>query len=353
MASTSSMTGSVYTKTDATNKSSLHGSRASLHSRDETEATTISGMDDDYSEYCDDLVEEEEQLDDLELELIGFAKRRLRRTLSANDVQPRDRGATGSSNDLKKMRRAVTLPTTSPQELEDRMAQAATTNGYYQDPQRQQNADPAEDSIRPDMFLQDTLRGVSAKTFESKTWEAYFTVVTDECIATHSLMVSRAIRQNDVDKLRQLHDEQEGMPLDSCNPQGESMMHLASRLGKVQVVKFLMEHANVSVRVRDDQGKTPLHDVCWSNKPNFDLVRYIVDQSPELLFIADYRNFTALHYVPTSCWRDWCDWIEANASWLRQKVQDSTWLKVQQDLDSAQARMQRLLAKAASAMEES
>ena len=347
---------SSHTARSVTSKRNLQGSQTSLQSRDETEATTI--PDDDYSEFDEDC------LDDIEEALEVFAKRRVRRAVSADDAlhQMRHRGAGAGEGKYKSFRRAVTLRDgeQQAQDVRDRIDKAATTNGYFQDPTP---AAPSDDSpIRPDRFLEEALHGVSPATFASKTWEPYFTGVTEERRKAHRVCVSRAIRSNNVETLRQLHNEyqQEGegdststAPLDGCNSHGESMMHLACRLGNAQVVKFLIEEAGVSVKVRDDQGKTPLHDVCWSNKPNFDLVRYIVNHSPELLFIADYRDFSALHYIPTGCWQEWCDWIEANASWILEKVKDSTWLRVQNDLDTAQQRMQRLLAKAASAMEES
>lgn len=353
---------SSHTARSATSKRNLQGSHRSLQSQDETEATTIT--DDDYSAFEED----DDYLDDIEEALEVFAKRRVRRTVSADDTlhRMRQKGAVAGAGKYKSLKRAVTLSERrgtkeAQEEVRDRIDNAATTNGYFQDP----NPAPCDDSpMRPDKFLQEALHGLSATTFASKTWEPYFTHVTEERIAAHKVCVSRAIRSNDIDSLRQLHNDyqkQQGEstvaastpPLDGCNSHGESMIHLACRLGNARVVKFLMEEAGVSVKVRDDQGKTPLHDVFWSNKPNFDLVRYIVNHSPELLFISDYRDFSALHYIPTACWQEWCDWIEANASWILEKVKDSTWLRVQNDLDTAQQRMQRLLAKAASAMEES
>lgn len=347
----------------------FQSSHTSLHSRDETETTAVSGADDD--EYWEDL-EEEEHFDEIEKELIAFTKRRVRRTVSADDTlhqMRRGRGSRVTSDAAgKHLRRAVTLDdgAKSAQMVLDRITKANATNGYFQEPASTVAAEATEEdasqSLRPVRFLEDTLHGVSAKTFDSKTWEPYFTLVTEERIAAHNIDVARAIRRNDVDTLRQLYQGQQGetgiatttsaTPLDGCNSHGESMMHLACRLGNSQVVKFLIGEAGVSVKVRDDQGKTPLHDVCWSNKPNFELVRFIVNHSPELLFIADFRDFTALHYIPTACWQEWRDWIESNATWLLEKVKDSAWLKVQNDVDAAQLRMKRLLAKAAIALEE-
>lgn len=322
----------------------------SMKGIDLTEDRTVSTFGEDYSETSEDFEDEDDEeavFDDIEEELMSFAKRKIRRTHSVNDTTLAARRTRSSTDAPKSLRRAVTMPAMSSEDFLNRMNQAAAKNGYYQDPKK---LNSEAEVIRTDQFLRDALSGISADSFDCQQWEAYFAVVTEERIAAHSVKVSEAIRRGNIDKLRQLHEEQ-GASFDSCNSHGESMMHLACRLGKIEVVEYLMKEAHVSVRARDDQGKTPLHDVCWSNKPNFELVRCIVEQSPELLFISDYRGFAAFTYIPNSCWKEWNEWIESNTEWLEQKVKDSRWLKVQQDMDSAQARMQRLLAKAALAME--
>jgi len=277
-------------------------------------------------------------LDDIEQELLDLSMQRRRGLRRSNERRHR----------------------ASPKTLEERM-DASMKNLYLQDPEQLQSkveADVDSDCIRPDQFLRDNLRGVNFQAFASKSWELYFTVVTPERIAAHCKQVGRAIRKNHMDQLYLLQEQGSDVILDSCNSHGESMMHLACRLGRIEAVKFMVAQAQNSqansssaprsaLRVRDDQGKTPLHDVCWSNKPNFDLVRFLVEASPELLFIEDYRHFSPLHYVPTSCWKQWNDWISSNATWLQELVKESTWLKVQTDLDVAGERMQRLLNKAA------
>ena len=134
-----------------------------------------------------------------------------------------------------------------------------------------------------------------------------------------------------------------GARLDGCNKHGESSMHLACRLGNVEVIQFLTEEARVSVRVRDDCGRTPLHDAAWQSIPNFELIKYILDQAVELLFLEDHRGYTALHYVPACAHQVWCDWIEEHQGWLQQKVHNSSWLRARDDLDQAQIRLRRLM----------
>ena len=58
-----------------------------------------------------------------------------------------------------------------------------------------------------------------------------------------------------------------------------------------------MNEAKVSIRVRDEGGRTPLHDAAWTDRPNFDLVKIILKDSPELMFVKDDRRYSPLSYV--------------------------------------------------------
>ena len=82
--------------------------------------------------------------------------------------------------------------------------------------------------------------------------------------------------------------------------------------------------------------------------PNFDLIQFILNQSPELLFITDNRGFTALRYIPQSCWEPWCDFIEDSLSFLRLKINHSEFLSAHCQLDDAQERLHALMRRAAS-----
>jgi len=205
-----------------------------------------------------------------------------------------------------------------------------------------------QDPKRPDVFLVQTLKisnYITQDTLTSDSWEPYFTAVTPERVAAHSLVVAKAIRRADLCALKALRKQ--GAKLNGCNKQGESSIHLACRIGNLSVLKFLVNIASVSVRVRDDQGKTPLHDACWTASPNFQVIHFILNQAPELLFLTDHRGYTALHYVPAECQDDWVQWIDEHQEWLRRKVHDSTWIKARDQLDDAQKRLRNLMEKAA------
>ncbi|KAL7434017.1 hypothetical protein ACHAXH_002216, partial [Discostella pseudostelligera] len=73
--------------------------------------------------------------------------------------------------------------------------------------------------------------------------------------------VVSAIRSNNVESLRKLHAD--GANLQCGNQYGETLIHLACRRSHRELISFLVKEAGVSLRVRDDFGRTPMHDVCW------------------------------------------------------------------------------------------
>ena len=117
-----------------------------------------------------------------------------------------------------------------------------------------------------------------------------------------------AIHNRDIDTLRAWHAE--GRPLQTSSPFGDTLLHIACRRGYLDVVIFLVKEASVSLWVQDEQGRTPLHVGCHSSEPWFDLVDFIVQQDPDLLFVADVRGSMPLDYAPRETWADWIAFLE-------------------------------------------
>jgi ankyrin repeat protein len=103
------------------------------------------------------------------------------------------------------------------------------------------------------------------------------------------------------------------------NKFGESILHLACRHGKTGIVEFLMFQAGSSPRVICDSGRTPMHDACWTATPNFECIRLVLKEVPDLLLIADKRGFTPLVYLPRDTWGEWSDFLERNRDILAPK----------------------------------
>lgn len=324
---------------------------------DDSDATqvTMRTQDTDYSDSDDSDSDEDYDsdedsgYDDLEQEMLCFDLKLMRRRNASRGDTLANLLANKEEN---KLSRPEHLKRSSGLDLFKRMALANENNSYFQRINPSDDASASSASPSPDQFLKEKLKTkyTTESTFRSKTWEAYFTAVTPERLRAHQLVVASAIRKADLTELKRLVAN--GARLDGCNRQGESSIHLACRLGDTTIVQYLTQEAKVSVRVRDDCGRTPLHDAAWTNEPNFGLVRHILEQAPELLFLQDFRGYTALHYVPVDAREAWCDWIQDHQDWLREKVHLSSWLKASDDLDRAQARVKRLLERTRSFMDD-
>jgi Ankyrin repeats (3 copies) len=141
---------------------------------------------------------------------------------------------------------------------------------------------------------------------------------TPAMIDAYKIETIRMVREKKLDELRKSH--QEGDVLNCCNRFGESLIHLACRRGCTEIVTFFVKEAGVSLYVRDDYGRTPLHDACWTAEPTFDLVEFLVNEAPELLCIKDVRGHTPLNYVRKEHWSEWLDFLESRKEMLRPKV---------------------------------
>jgi len=91
-------------------------------------------------------------------------------------------------------------------------------------------------------------------------------------------------------------------PFRCSNRFGESLMHLACRRGRTEMVRFLVEelpggNPSQMLSIKDDCHKTPLHDACWTPDPNFELVELILEHAPEQVLMQDVRGNTPFDYV--------------------------------------------------------
>jgi ankyrin repeat protein len=127
----------------------------------------------------------------------------------------------------------------------------------------------------------------------------------------------------DLDMMKE--HERTGGTLQCCNKFHESILHTICRRGHVHLLKHILEKkeegtTKVSIRLRDDYGRTPLHDAAWTDKPNFELVTLLLQACPDLLLIADQRGFTPMAYVGRQRWEEWCVFLEQNKELLTPQV---------------------------------
>lgn len=157
-------------------------------------------------------------------------------------------------------------------------------------------------------------KGFDAKIQPTSSCDT-FQPPTEEQIEHYDIEVMTAVREQKIEVLRTMHKA--GRCLQCCNRFGESLLHMACRRGFVDVVKFMIDEANVSLYVKDDYGRTPMHDACWSPLPNFPLMKLLIENAPEQLFLSDVRGHTPLSYTRKNDWVQWKKWLVDHESLLR------------------------------------
>lgn len=78
----------------------------------------------------------------------------------------------------------------------------------------------------------------------------------------------------------------------------------------MNVIRFLLLEGRVNVFVRDDFGRTPLHDACWTAEPNFAVMDVLLEHAPPALLLAeDVRGHTPFHYARKEHWESWVSYL--------------------------------------------
>uniref|UniRef100_A0A7S4RJP1 Uncharacterized protein n=1 Tax=Ditylum brightwellii TaxID=49249 RepID=A0A7S4RJP1_9STRA len=146
--------------------------------------------------------------------------------------------------------------------------------------------------------------------------EDFFVKVTEEQMETYC-QAANAVRSRNFAALHKMHEE--GLSLQCSNRFGESLIHMACRRSLTDVVSFLIQDASVSIRVRDDYGRTPLHDACWTCEPNFELMDLLIRECPDLLLVEDKRGHKPFDYVRREHWGVWNRFLEDRKDLLSPK----------------------------------
>lgn len=158
-----------------------------------------------------------------------------------------------------------------------------------------------------------TLKSIFSRTDGGKRLlkrpaKAIFVKPTQKAVDAYNVRAVRAIREKNVPMLRTMLEE--GVSLDACNRFGESLIHMACRRGDVNVVKFLLLEGRVDLSVRDDFGRTPVHDACWTSEPNFAVMDVLLEHAPtDLLLAEDVRGHTPFHYARKEHWDSWVSYF--------------------------------------------
>lgn len=153
---------------------------------------------------------------------------------------------------------------------------------------------------------------------DSVLLSALFKKPTDAQIEAYTLGTLKAARCAKINELRRLHAM--GVSFDCCNRFGESLVSLVCRKGHADALRFLVQEAGVSLLLRDDFGRTVLHDAFWTTEPEFELVAFLLQEVPDFLFVKDVRGHTPLDYVRREHWNLWTSFLKERKHLLRPKL---------------------------------
>lgn len=145
--------------------------------------------------------------------------------------------------------------------------------------------------------------------------DSYFLPYSDDHLEAYTTDKVNAVQGNDVETLRSLLKS--GHQMQASNRFGESILHTSCRRGFNDVVEFFMNEARVSPRVRDDMGRTPMHDVCWSSAaPNHEMMKMLIRAAPEMLFSKDKRGHSPFDYARREYWPNWVTFLNEHRQFI-------------------------------------
>lgn len=197
--------------------------------------------------------------------------------------------------------------------------------------------DPKSHTGSPTAFLCDLFQAMHGirlqvrKTSEWKSADFFQPSATEAQIAAYTIDIVNMVRENQVDDLRSTYygkdkDAATTAKVHCRNAFGESLLHRACRLGHNETTQFLLQDAQVNVRVVDDYGRTPLHDTCWNPTPQLQICEWLLQQDPFLCLVADKRGFSPFDYARSHHWLPWKEFLYQNRHYLDAMLQQTNTL---------------------------
>jgi Ankyrin repeats (3 copies) len=139
--------------------------------------------------------------------------------------------------------------------------------------------------------------------------EDFFVLNTPQDRAAFDMDLVQCIRDQNLPKLKELHAS--GHRMSARAQFGESIIHICARRGTPEMLRYLLEDAQVSPRVCCDYGRTPLHDACWStDAKSLKMMQILMTACPDLFLILDKRGFMPLDYIPKDRWPHCCTFLD-------------------------------------------
>lgn len=159
-----------------------------------------------------------------------------------------------------------------------------------------------DDTISPHEYLVKILtsRGYTSDGVPARSaTSSYCTVPEDGNVRDYSADLTKCIRNKDINALKSLQDS--GVSMNACNKFGETIAHLASRIGALDLLQVMCAKG-ATVVVSDEYGRTILHDACWTIEPFFDVVCFIMEREAGMILVTDSRGDPPLKYVKRDLW---------------------------------------------------
>lgn len=144
--------------------------------------------------------------------------------------------------------------------------------------------------------------------------DEFFLTLEPKHFSAYDTEIAAATRNGDLETVRRRYER--GGTLLSCNRFKESVVHTICRRGHAHLLNYILSETDIPIQLVDDLGRNPLHDACWTHKPNFELIKLLLDRCPDLLYISDNRGFTPLCYVGKQAWPEWCVFLHENQDML-------------------------------------
>jgi len=159
----------------------------------------------------------------------------------------------------------------------------------------------------PVVFLRTRVSGRTPE--DDKVHSTFFSKPGQPEMEAYDNDVISAIRNRDIETLRQM--KKNGRSLNACNRFGESLLHMACRRGFSDVVQFLVTEGEARITVKDDYGRTPLHDACWTPEPNYEVMEVLLSViDPSMLLTEDVRGHTPFDYSRREHWGSWVEYLK-------------------------------------------
>ncbi|KAL3942412.1 MAG: hypothetical protein SGBAC_003406 [Bacillariaceae sp.] len=131
----------------------------------------------------------------------------------------------------------------------------------------------------------------------------------EDDIDSYDVEIVRVIRAKNVERLREMFLS--GRSMNACNQFGESLVHMVCRRGDLDTLKFMIDEAKVSFSIKDDFGRNPFHDACWTPDPNMEMMDLLIASADTTLLLSeDIRGNTPFDYARREHHKQWNDYLE-------------------------------------------